>query len=223
MQPVVVRKRRVLDPLASETVEETVQCPRKKTTVPLTACASCGHGSGVLVDGRRGLDVVDCDEAPFEATSALPDWARGAPLDALREVPVWQVLTPEVLCVTAETSLALVEDALESHAIGALPVVDAARKPIGMVSTTDLLRRKLGAQKAGDVMSRTIVSVDEQLPVVRAAATMAFEGIHHVPVVDGAGAVVGILSSLDVMRFVGQIGGFLVPQKSLRRRSAEDE
>lgn len=222
MQPILVRKRRVLDPKSAETVEETVQCPARKTSVPLSACSTCGHGSGVLVDPKRGLEVVDCDEAPVELASSLPDWARGAPIDALRQVPVWQVLTPDVLCVTPDTRVDVVREALSAHAIGAVPVVDGRRHPVGMVSTTDLLQPRLNATTARDIMSTSVVAVVEDLPVVRVAAQMAFEGIHHVPVVDGTGAVVGILSSLDVLRFLGQLGGYLVPQKSLRRRTAEE-
>jgi CBS domain-containing protein len=223
MDPILVRKRRVLDPSAKETIEETVQCPRRSQSVPLSECSKCGHSTGVVVDPRRGLEVVDCDEAPPETTDMIPDWARGAPIEKLRSVQVWQVLTPDVLCVTPDTPLDVVRAALDAHAIGAVPVVDADRRPLGMVSTVDLLRKKLGASKASDVMSRTLISAREDLPVVRMAATMAFEGIHHVPVVGSDGTVVGILSSLDVLRFVGQLGGYLVPPQTQRRRAAENE
>jgi CBS-domain-containing membrane protein len=50
---------------------------------------------------------------------------------------------------------------------------------------------------------------------------MAFEGMHRVPVVSASDTVVGIVSSIDVLRWIAQTEGYLVgrpaPVKTLLR------
>lgn len=54
--------------------------------------------------------------------------------------------------------------------------------------------------KARDVMTREVVTVTPETSVADAAKLMLDRGISGVPVVDGAGALVGILSEGDLMR-----------------------
>ncbi len=57
----------------------------------------------------------------------------------------------------------------------------------------------------------------------RAAALMAFEGIHRVPVVSTDGRVVGIVSSLDVARWLARNDGYIAPGSASLARSGSDE
>jgi hypothetical protein len=61
------------------------------------------------------------------------------------------------------------------------------------------------------------------MPITRAAAIMAFEGIHHLPVLGWSGSIVGMLSSLDVLRFIGQASGALIPRTTRRSRQKQEE
>ena len=45
-----------------------------------------------------------------------------------------------------------------------------------------------------------------------AAALMAFEGVHRIPVVDDAGRVSGVITTLDVLRWLAQEEGYLAPR-----------
>ena len=41
---------------------------------------------------------------------------------------------------------------------------------------------------------------------------MAFEGVHGIPVVDDAGRVSGVITTLDVLRWLAQEEGYLAPR-----------
>ena len=43
-----------------------------------------------------------------------------------------------------------------------------------------------------------------------AAALMAYENIHRVPVVAADGAVIGIVSAMDIVRWVAEQDGYVV-------------
>jgi CBS domain-containing protein len=64
--------------------------------------------------------------------------------------------------------------------------------------------------KVRDIMMPMTFTLAESAPVARAAALMAHEGVHRIVVVSPSGTVVGILSALDVLAWLGQLSGYLV-------------
>lgn len=64
---------------------------------------------------------------------------------------------------------------------------------------------------AGEVMTPVVLALHESSNIGQGAALMAFEGIHRLPVVGDHGEVVGILSALDVLRWLGRRSGYLIP------------
>jgi len=62
----------------------------------------------------------------------------------------------------------------------------------------------------GDIMMPLSFTLPESAPVARAAALMAYEGVHRVVVVSPVGNVVGILSSLDVLGWIARESGYLM-------------
>jgi CBS domain-containing protein len=65
--------------------------------------------------------------------------------------------------------------------------------------------RRLEERTVADVMAREPVTVAPDDDLASAAATLVEKHFHRVPVVDG-GRLVGILSSLDVARYVAKSG-----------------
>ncbi len=61
-----------------------------------------------------------------------------------------------------------------------------------------------------DIMMPIVFAVPENATVAKAAALMAFEGVHRVPVVSSGGQVVGVLSSLDILRWLAEHAGWLI-------------
>ena len=112
---------------------------------------------------------------------------------------VGEIMNRELLAVRAETPLLEVRDLLRSFRIGAVPVVDDTYRPIGVVSLRDLFDAQ---GLAGERMSKPAICVDASTAIDHAARQLARTDRHHLVVVDGAGAAVGMLSSLDLLRAV---------------------
>jgi CBS domain-containing protein len=70
---------------------------------------------------------------------------------------------------------------------------------------------------AADVMSPLVLTLHESSNIGQASSLMAYEGVHRLPVVSDDGRVVGILSSLDVLRWLGRRSGYLIPPGTVRR------
>jgi CBS-domain-containing membrane protein len=54
-----------------------------------------------------------------------------------------------------------------------------------------------------------VFALPESAPIAKAAALMAFESIHRLPILDDGGAVVGLLSPLDVAGWLATRAGYL--------------
>jgi CBS domain-containing protein len=88
------------------------------------------------------------------------------------------------------------------HRISGLPVLDGAGALVGIVSEADLLA-KGGTPGAtvGDIMTRTVITVDAGARLEEIAAIMTRERVKRVPVLE-AGRLVGILSRADLVRWM---------------------
>lgn len=128
-----------------------------------------------------------------------------------RQVGQQQSLNTElrVLCkrkpLTAQgdTPLRTVLETMGRERIGAMPVVDAQGKPLGIFTQSDVLRRVVlgGANMDGpvsDVMSSGLVSLPETASVYDAMLAMAQHAIRHVLTEDAAGRVSGVVSERDL-------------------------
>ena len=77
-------------------------------------------------------------------------------------------------------------------------------------------RRKALGERAADVMSSPAVTASPEMSVVEAARLMHRRKVKRLPVVDGAGRLVGILSRADVLRV------FMRPDEEIRREIVDD-
>jgi signal-transduction protein with cAMP-binding, CBS, and nucleotidyltransferase domain len=110
-------------------------------------------------------------------------------------------------------TVALAARMMKERARGSLVVVDD-RKPIGIITERDLVRRiiaedKSTATKVGDIMSEPLISVGPEATVSSAANVMYKNGIRRLPVIE-EGRLLGIVTSTDLAR-------------ALQRESEKDE
>jgi len=113
---------------------------------------------------------------------------------------VREIMNPEVFTVTKSATRAEVREAILGLAISAVPVIDDARRPLGVVSLRDLVREPEGPLS----VAGPPLCVPMHAPVEDAARMLAECGRHHLIVVGSDGRVVGFLSTLDLVR--GLIG-----------------
>lgn len=145
-----------------------------------------------------------------DAGRAIDQSIRTSPIAAT----VSSIMTHTVYCVRPEVGAERLGELFLKFAVSGLPVVDDDGRPMGVVSKTDLLayrhNRAPATATARELMMPIVFSVTRDTPIAKAAALMADEGIHRLPVVDGAGAVCGIVSTLDLVRWMATEAGYPV-------------
>jgi CBS domain-containing protein len=199
-----VRTRRVVTAAGVRTSPPTVHCPRQRATVAADACFACGRFTGVAAAGRRA--AVRCNGGAVTEPLVEDD-----PI-AADHTPAEAIMARDVVCVTADLPIDALTRLLDDTGFGGVPVVDNDDVLVGMVSQSDLLTAAIAPRHTvADIMMPMAFSMNEQVPVGTLAAMMAYEGVHRIPIVDDDGKVVGLVSALDVVRWVAHVSGRAVP------------
>lgn len=134
-----VRTRRVLDGSGDEQTSATVYCPVREVSTPIATCEACQRFRALHFDAKTRTTSVVCAcgaAAPADEIS-LRD-ALGGPPDP--GTPLADLMSRQVVCVTADTGLDELRSLLVESEIGGVPVVDERGRPIGIVSRADVLR-----------------------------------------------------------------------------------
>ena len=108
-----------------------------------------------------------------------------------------EIMNGELLAVLPETPVQAIRELLRTFVIDAVPVLSEERHPLGLVSAGEVLD---GGGTAADRMSRPAMCIEGFTSIETAGRRLALADAHHVIVVDSAGAAVGIVSALDVLR-----------------------
>ena len=112
---------------------------------------------------------------------------------------VQEIMNRELLVLRPDLPITEVRGLLRSFGVGAAPVLDDSRRPLGVVSVRDVLEEDGAAR---DRMTQPAVCVGSSTPVEDAARRLAGLEMHHLVVVDATGAVTGMVSTLDLLRAV---------------------
>ncbi|WP_415947180.1 CBS domain-containing protein [Streptomyces sp. KLOTTS4A1] len=137
----------------------------------------------------------------------------------MRHRSVADLMTPTAVSVAPETTFKEIARLLDEYDITAVPVVDAAERPLGVVSEADLIRRHYhGAEAgtAGALMSSPAVVALPGWSVVRAARVMDRTKVKRLPVVDDDGRLIGVLSRSDLVQL------FLRRDRAIQEEIVED-
>jgi CBS domain-containing protein len=208
--------------------------------------ARAGHAGETLSDEARkaGADLI-----VIGATGLEHPWSStigGTATHVVSEAPcavllvrspqailhVRDVMVRGVSSVTPDTPLAEVVELLLRRNVKALPVVDAGRHVVGIITGGDLLRHggidlRLSIQQeldadtlrerllalarseksARDVLTRHVRTVGAELDLASAIRLMAAHGVKRLPVVDRRGELIGIVSRADVLRAIAALSG----------------
>jgi CBS domain-containing protein len=204
--------------------DSLVCCPVGDTMVSMDRCATCGFCDGLIFDGAPDHSFIICRRLPV-------------PRDTKRELELVQVQVPtsadktrvadimnrSVFCVGPDLSLAGLSELLLARGFSGAPVVDAAGRPIGVVTKTDLLRSRMDTREwrektVAELMMPVVLSVPESATIAQASALMSSERVHRLPVVSDSGVVVGIVSSMDVLAWLAEMHEYELPARGVHQR-----
>lgn len=143
------------------------------------------------------------------------------------KIPVRQVMTKQVVAVGSDTDLEKAVRLLSEHKISGMPVVDDGGRVVGIISEADLLqltgikkhhtfrdiiRNLLGEAERVNVtvsngveavMSAPALTIGPDEDIRKAALLLDERRIKRLPVVDGEGRLLGIVSRGDIVRAIG--------------------
>ncbi|MFB6578478.1 CBS domain-containing protein [Streptomyces sp. NPDC056402] len=146
---------------------------------------------------------------------------------------VEDVMTHAAISVERETAFKDVVEALRMWNVSALPVLAQDGKVAGVVSEADLLIKAQGpgaahGTTAEQLMTRPAVTVTSGATIPTAARLMARRHLKRLPVVDGDGRFVGVVSRGDLLkvflrpdRDIGAEVRELIAYQLIPHRSAE--
>jgi CBS-domain-containing membrane protein len=147
---------------------------------------------------------------------------------SIPQTKVGQIMTRRVQTVMPEDTLQDAVTLMLDHDLTTVPVVNIQDKCVGVLSRSDLtefflredrdlsatmndrfsLESLIGRTETSDVMQvRELMTVDvsiirENDCLAKACQKMVDKRVHHLPVVDNAGKIQGILSSFDIVAAV---------------------
>jgi CBS domain-containing protein len=114
-------------------------------------------------------------------------------------------MTPNPVCCTPNSTAREAATLMRDNDCGSIPVVEnrEANRLVGMVTDRDLAIRGFAAGKGPDSRVRELMTEgpitaapEDEVEIVR--EVMVAQQVRRVPVVDGDGAVVGIVAQADI-------------------------
>jgi CBS domain-containing protein len=125
-------------------------------------------------------------------------------------ISVADFMTRDLVTVRASDDVALAESLLRLGGIRHLPVVQDGRL-VGLLTQRDLLRTGEAGRpaardvKVSEVMTRDVTTVRPTTGLAQAARMMLERKFGCLPVCDEAGALVGIVTEADFVRFAADV------------------
>ena len=122
---------------------------------------------------------------------------------------IQSIMTPNPTCCRPNPSLREVATLMADNDCGQIPVVDEQGRPLGVITDRDIAVRAVakGADvstaTASDFMTSPATTVTEDSSLDQVAKRMEDQQIRRVIVVDGRGAISGIVAQADIARAGG--------------------
>lgn len=142
-------------------------------------------------------------------------------------VAVKEVMTAGVIAIGPDVEIHEAAERLSNNGISGMPVVDEENRVLGVISEDDLLRLvgvrrgsrfrdilHLGRRESsppvsdavvGDIMSAPAVTIGLEEDVRNIASILDERKIKRLPVVDGDGRLVGIISRADIVKIISKL------------------
>ena len=113
-------------------------------------------------------------------------------------------MTARPITVSQDTDFKDAMGIMQKHRIRRLPVVDDSGALAGIVAERDIVTaadRYLNSPvDVARIMTRRVYTIDDNAPVVNAAAMLIEHKIGGLPVVDASGTLLGIITETDLLK-----------------------
>ena len=121
---------------------------------------------------------------------------------------VKDIMTDCVVTISPEATIDDAVSLLVDRRVSGLPVVDADRRLLGVISEIDIIdlvyKADIEASRVRDHMTREVRTLDADASLDEAASMFCAQAIRRIPVVQD-GRLIGILSRRDLIRFVRNV------------------
>ena len=111
------------------------------------------------------------------------------------------IMTRDVITVMPTMTIKQLANALIKNQVSGAPVAGKKGKIIGIVSEADIVAKN--GKDVKSIMSKKIVSIDEETPVEEIAQLMMTHHVKRVPVMHGD-QLVGIVSRADIVSAIAR-------------------
>lgn len=243
-----IRICRVINGNGNVATYPSVPCPRRERSVSMDDCAVCPDNGGLHLDpvDRTTSMVCKWNEPDLDAAPDQVETRRANPLTPVASIMARDVVcvgpnlsVEELIMLFLDRSISgapVVDE--RGTPIGVISETDLIRATREEDDTDEVdmtpiapwqgpeaelqagyhvhSRRRTTAR---ELMTPVVLTVHESANIGQAASMMAYEGVHRLPVVSDEGRVVGLLSTLDILRWYGRQNGYLIPVRPGRRIS----
>jgi len=137
----------------------------------------------------------------------------------MRDILIKDIMIKSPITIHVDEPFRNVAEKLRTHGIRHLPVVDASHHVMGMVSERDLFRTVpphrteegfcyepgvLDSYILKRVMTPNPSVLKQDAPISKAVHLMTERRYGCIPVVDDDGAIVGVITPLDILKYIGK-------------------
>ena len=138
---------------------------------------------------------------------------------------VVDLMTADVITASPETPIKAAARLMVRNKVSGLPVCDEDNCVVGIITEADFLRLEVAREEAAhpkpvervdEVMHRSVLTIGPDATVGDAARMMVINDVNRLPVTDGDGKSLGIISRLDV------VAAFTRPDEIIEDEIKED-
>lgn len=175
---------------------------------------------------NRYNEVLDINKS--DLANLISQVEHGAFHKKLQSMQCKTIMTTDVLFVTMDASLDQAWNLLRKHHVKALPVIDGARRVLGIVTLEDFIKsatvdfhqsfgqRIRGFMRTaipglnslpnavGQVMSKPVRVISDSRNMLDLAEIFCGDGHHHIPVIDEEKKLVGMITQSDFVKAIDQ-------------------
>ena len=164
--------------------------------IPLVSAAMdtvTESGTAIAMAQQGGIGVIHKNLSPEE---------QAAEVELVKKFEAWMILNP--VTVGPEESLRRVVELTAKHKITGVPVVDADRVLVGILTSRDMRFEENLDQKVKDIMTprERLITAGESVKLEEARRILHRHRIEKLPVVDGEGRLMRLITIRDIKKMI---------------------